>query len=51
MVVSNKSVRVYDVRNGILTTVIKAIFGTEGPTDIFSAYLIPNRHKLAINNE
>ena len=43
MVVTNKAVRIYDVRNGTLITVIKAIFGSEGPTDIYSAYVIPNR--------
>lgn len=51
IVVTNKCVRVYDVRNGALLTVVKAIFGSEGSTDIYSVYLMDSRDKLVIQNE
>lgn len=43
LIVTNKCVRVFDVRNGALLTMVKAIFGSEGSSDIYSIYLMNSR--------
>lgn len=41
LVVTNKNIRIYDIRNGALKSVVKPIFSTsEASSDIFSVYNI-----------
>lgn len=40
VIVSNKSVRIYDIRNGALIKVIKGIFNEEQNSNIFCAQII-----------
>lgn len=51
LAVTNKCVRVYDVRNGALVSVVRAIFGKDGTSDIYSVYLMDSREKIVIQNE
>lgn len=52
MIVTNKNIRIFDVRNGALKSVVKAIFeDAETSNDIFSIFNIHTKEKLLIQSE
>lgn len=52
MVVTNKNIRIYDIRNGALKSVVKAIFeDAETSNDIFSIFNMQSKEKLFIQSE
>ena len=51
IVITNKNIRIYDVRNGSLCQVLKGVFDSEENLNIFSAYCLDSKKRLFILNE